>query len=81
MNDAFIALYCVLLYHPQPPLVCRIHLDDVTAATVLQCQCAHHTPPTGGEKRESKCQLLFLLSTNLSIIFSISRLIYQLFLN
>ncbi len=34
---------------PQPPPVCSIHLDDATAATVQQRQCAHHTPATGGE--------------------------------
>ncbi len=38
---------------PQPPPVCSIHLDDVTAATVQQCQCSHHTPATGGEERQS----------------------------
>ncbi len=38
---------------PQPPPVCSIHLDDATAATVQWCQCAHHTPATGGEERES----------------------------
>ncbi len=38
---------------PQPPPVCSIHLDDVTAATVQRRQCAHHTPATGGEERES----------------------------
>ncbi len=36
---------------PQPPPVCSIHLDDATAATGKQCQCAHHTPATGGEER------------------------------
>ncbi len=58
------ALYCVLLYtqsalqscgggvSPQPAPVCSIHLDDATAATVQRCQCAHHTPATGGEERE-----------------------------
>ncbi len=38
---------------PQPPPVCSIHLDDATAATGQQRQCAHHTPATGGEERES----------------------------
>ncbi len=38
---------------PQPPPVCSIHLDDVTAATGQRRQCAHHTPATGGEERES----------------------------
>ncbi len=37
---------------PQPPPVCSIHLDDVTAATGQRRQCAHHTPDTGGEERE-----------------------------
>ncbi len=55
--------YCVLLYtqsashggrvSPEPPPVYSIHLDDVTAATGQRCQCAHHTPATGGEERES----------------------------
>ncbi len=36
-----------------PPPVCSIHLDDVTAATGQRSQCAHHTPATGGEERES----------------------------
>ncbi len=66
MNEwhIYIALYCVLLYtqsalqscsgvSPQPPSVCSIHLDDATAATVQRHQCAHHTPATGGEERES----------------------------
>ncbi len=35
---------------PQPLPVCSIHLDYVTAATVQRCQCAHHTPATGGER-------------------------------
>ncbi len=38
---------------PQPPPVCSIHLDDVTAATGQRRQYAHHTPATGGEERES----------------------------
>ncbi len=38
---------------PQSPPVCSIHLDDVTAATVQRHQCAHHTPATAGEERES----------------------------
>ncbi len=65
MNDAFIwRFHCVLLYtqsdlqscggvSPQPPPVCSIHLDDATAATGQRRQCAHHTPATGGEERES----------------------------
>ncbi len=36
---------------PQPPPVCSIHLDDVTAATGQRRQCAHHTPATGEEER------------------------------
>jgi len=40
----------------QPPPERRIHLDDATAATVQRCQCAHHTPATGGKERESKSQ-------------------------
>ncbi len=68
MNDALIiALYCVLLYtqntlqscggvSPQPPPVCRIHLDDAMAATGWRRQCAHHSPATGGEKKESLSQ-------------------------
>ncbi len=61
----YIALYCVLLYTQsalqsyegvslQPPPVCSIHLDDATAATGQRRQCAHHTPATGGEERESE---------------------------
>ncbi len=38
---------------PQPPPVCSIHLDDATAATGQRHQCAHHTPSTGGEEKES----------------------------
>ncbi len=38
---------------PQTPLVCSIHLDDTTAATGQRHQCAHHTPATGGEERET----------------------------
>ncbi len=41
---------------PQPPPVCSIHLDDATAATGQQRQCAHHTPATGEEQRESTSQ-------------------------
>ncbi len=36
---------------PQTPPVSSIHLDDATAATGQWCQCAHHTPATGGEER------------------------------
>ncbi len=39
---------------PQPPPVSSIHLDDATAATEQRHQCAHHTPATGGEERESE---------------------------
>ncbi len=38
---------------PQPPPVCSIHWDDATPATGQRRQCAHHTPATGGEERES----------------------------
>ncbi len=38
---------------PQPPPVCSIHLDDTATATGQRHQCAHHTPATGGEERES----------------------------
>ncbi len=41
---------------PQPPPVCSIRLDDSTAATGQWRQCAHHTPATGGEERESLSQ-------------------------
>ncbi len=41
---------------PQPPPVCSIHLDDATAVTGQRRQCAHHTPATGGEERESWSQ-------------------------
>ncbi len=66
MMHLYSALLCVLLYtevlynhvgvgggSPQPPPVCSIHLDDETAATGQRCQCAHHTPATGGEEIES----------------------------
>ncbi len=43
-------------YSPQPPPVCSIHLDDATAATGQRRQCAHHTPATDGEERESWSQ-------------------------
>lgn len=33
---------------PHPPLVCSIHVDDATATTVQQHQCAHLTPAIGG---------------------------------
>ncbi len=41
---------------PQPPPVRSIHLDDAMAATGQRRQCTHHTPATGGEKRESQSQ-------------------------
>ncbi len=44
------------LVSPQPPPVYSIHLDDATAATGQRHQCAHHTPATGGEERESDSQ-------------------------
>ncbi len=47
---------CVGGVSPQPPPVCSIHSDDVTAATGQRRQCAHHTSATGGEERESKSQ-------------------------
>ncbi len=69
MNELiYVALYCVLLYTQSAlqsygggsllklPPVCSIHLDDTTAATGQRCQCAHHTPATGGEERESLSQ-------------------------
>ncbi len=36
---------------PQPPSLCSIHLDDVTAATGQRRQCTHPTPATGVEER------------------------------
>ncbi len=51
-----IVKYNRILYNrvsPQPPPVCSIHLDDATTATGQRHQCAHHTPATGGEERES----------------------------
>ncbi len=51
MNELYyIALYCVLLYTQRALQSCG---DDATAATGQRCQCAHHTPATGGEERES----------------------------
>ncbi len=50
---------------PQPPPVCSIHLDDVTAATGQRRQCAHHTPATGGEEREShRANQVYALTTH-----------------
>ncbi len=61
MMHLYSALLCIV--HPkrftlmwgvsQPPPVFSIHLDDATAATGQRRQCAHHTPDTGGEERES----------------------------
>ncbi len=67
MNEWMVHLYSTLLcivvqpkrfkscggVSPQPPPVCSIHLDDPTTVTGQQRQCAHHTPATGGEERES----------------------------
>ncbi len=56
------AIYRVALLHnhvgvsPQPPPVCSIHLDDAAAAIGQRHQCAHHTPATGGEEKESLSQ-------------------------
>ncbi len=36
--------------------MCRIHLDDATAASGKRCQCAHHTSATGGEEREREIE-------------------------
>ncbi len=47
------ALYNHVGISPQPPPVCSIHLDDTATATGQRHQCAHHTPATGGEERES----------------------------
>ncbi len=55
----FIVVHPKVLYNhggvgsPKPPPVCSILLDDATAATGQWRQCAHHTPATGGEERES----------------------------
>ncbi len=63
MMHLYSALLCIAVHpkhftimwgvSPQPPPVCSIHLDDTTAATGQWHQCAHHTPATGGEERES----------------------------
>ncbi len=63
MMHLYSALLCIAIHPkrftimwgvtPQPPPVCSIHLDDATAATGQRRQCAHHTPATGGEERES----------------------------
>ncbi len=62
MNEAFILhfiVYCCIpkaLYNHVGGLSSIIHLDDATAATGQRRQCAHHTPATGGEERESSRQ-------------------------
>ncbi len=72
MVHLYIALLCIVVHprrftimggggggggvSPQPPAVCSIHLNNATAATVQRCQCAQHTPATGGEERESLSQ-------------------------
>ncbi len=71
MMHLYSALLCIVVHpkcftikwggggiSPQPPPVCSIHLYDVTAATDQRAvdQCAHHTPATGGEERESQSQ-------------------------
>ncbi len=63
MNEWMVHLYSALLcivVHPKRFTIMgggdgvkSIHLDDVTAATGQRRQCAHHTPATGGEERES----------------------------
>ncbi len=63
MMHLYSALLCIVVQpkrftimgggSPQPPPVCSIHLDDVMAATGQRRQCAHHTPATDGEERES----------------------------
>ncbi len=50
---------------PQPPPVCSIHLDDVTAATGQRHHCSQYTPATGGEKREShRANQMYALTTH-----------------
>ncbi len=59
--NLYSALLCIIVHpkhftitwgvSPQSPPVSSIHLDDATAATEQQRQCAHHTPATGGEER------------------------------
>ncbi len=58
-RNPFVLLYtqsalqsCVGRVSPQPPPVCS-NFDDATAATGQRRQCAHHTPATGGEERET----------------------------
>ncbi len=68
MMHLYSALLCIAIHpkhviimwgggvFPQPPPVCSIHLGDATAATGQRRQCAHNTPATGGEERESLIQ-------------------------
>ncbi len=70
MNERciYIALDCVLLYTQSALQSCggrsllnhhqcvASTLDDATAVTGQRRQCAHHTPATGGEDRESLSQ-------------------------
>ncbi len=54
-------LYSALLYCCTPKALINhvggfLHLDDATAATGQRRQCAHHTPATAGEERESLSQ-------------------------
>ncbi len=71
MNDAYSALLCIVVHpkrftimwgvSPQPPPVCSIQLDD----TRQRRQCAHHTPATGGEEREShRANQVYALTTH-----------------
>ncbi len=64
MRHLYSALLCIVVHpkhfiimwgvvSPQKPPVCSVHLDDAAAATGQRRQCAHHTPATGGEERES----------------------------
>ncbi len=64
MMHLYSALLCIAVHpkhftimwggvSPQPPPVYSIHLDNATAATGQRHQCAHQTPATGGEERES----------------------------
>ncbi len=62
MNGAFIWLFIV--YCCSPKALC-IHSDDATAATGHRRQCAHHTPATGGEEREShRANQVYALTTH-----------------
>ncbi len=65
MNDLIIyiaLLLCIAVHQKRFKIIgggggggfsSSIHLDNVTAATGQRGQCAHHTPATGGEERES----------------------------